>query len=248
MPKIIDNITDFFTFVYRGTRIVWSSVYTSLAIIIASKKNNSIDKIWQYLNKWTNSVIKTAKIELEITGIENLQADTTYIVISNHSSLFDIPVIFKVCPFNVRIIYKKELNKIPIFGWGLAKTPYIRINRSDARDAMKSIDQAVASIKENISVIIFPEGTRSKDGKLGEFKRGAFMMATRSGKPILPVAISGTNALLPNGKLKFNSGKVKVSFLPPVPALETISKATEVQIMNQTRDLILNELERLNQL
>lgn len=165
---------------------------------------------------WAKRLLWIIGVKLEIKGIQNIQKDESYIFAANHSSLLDIPILQTSIPYDFRIIYKKELEKVPIWGVGLRKSPYIGIVREDPRKAMESMEEAIRSIKDGTSVAIFPEGTRTKDGNLQEFKRGAFMLASKSGKPVIPTAIIGTRELLPGGNFEMKSGKAKIVFGEPI--------------------------------
>lgn len=165
---------------------------------------------------WAKRLLWVAGVSIKVSGLEHLAKDRTYVFIANHSSYFDIPAVFVAIPKLLRIMYKKELERIPFFGWYLKKSDFIPIVREENITARKSLLEALELIRENVSVLLFPEGTRSKDGKLGEFKRGAFLLASKSGKAIVPVAIVGAYRLLPKGKIFFRSGVISVKIGTPV--------------------------------
>ena len=174
-------------------------------------------KITHYLSKYFGGgILLIAGVKVETVGLEKINAEDNYIFISNHLSYFDIPILMKAIPNNVRFIYKDSLTKIPVLGWGMYLGKYIPINRDNVREAMKSLKKAAERIKNGISVVIFPEGTRSMDGTLGEFKRGIFVMADEAKVPLVPTTIIGSNSIMPRGKFQIRSGKVKVVFSNPV--------------------------------
>lgn len=174
-------------------------------------------KITHYLSKYFGGgILLIAGVKVETIGLEKINADDNYIFISNHLSYFDIPILMKAIPNNVRFIYKDTLTKIPVLGWGMYLGKYIPINRDNVREAMKSLKKAAERIQNGISVVIFPEGTRSMDGTLGEFKRGMFIMADEAKVPLVPAAIIGSNSIMPRGKFQIRSGKVKVVFSRPI--------------------------------
>ncbi len=191
---------------------------------------------------WADKILWIIGVKIETKGLENVNRHESYIFAANHSSLMDIPVLQSTIPVDFRIIYKKELEKVPIWGYGLKKSPYIGIIREDPREAMKSVEEAIESIKAGDSVLIYPEGTRSPDGELQEFKRGAFMMASRSGKPIIPVAILGSNKVLPNKKFELNPGKVRLVFGKPI-FMEVTSREDERKLMEKVYEALKNMLE-----
>ena len=174
-------------------------------------------RITHYLSKYFGGgILLIAGVKVETEGLEKLNASDNYIFISNHLSYFDIPILMKAIPNNVRFIYKDSLTKIPILGWGMYLGKYIPINRDNVREAMKSLKKAAERIQNGISVVIFPEGTRSMDGTPGEFKRGMFVMADEAKVPLVPTTIIGSNSIMPRGKFEIKSGNVKVVFSEPI--------------------------------
>ena len=190
-----------------------------------------------YARSWSRLLLRVSGVKVDIRGTENLDVRTRYVYVANHNSLFDIPVVLACVPDNIRIMYKRELNKIPVFGWCLALSPFIALDRADGRDAMVKLDATIASMREGTSVLVFPEGTRSKNGMLGEFKRGAFVLAARSGKPLVPLAILGSAAILPARKTELNKGTVILMINAPV-MLAGSSRADEMKALNVVRTII----------
>ena len=194
-------------------------------------------KITHYLSKiFGGGILLIAGVKVEVEGKENLDAYENYIFISNHLSYFDIPILMKAIPNNVRFIYKDSLTKIPILGWGMYLGKYIPINRDNVRDAMKSLKKAAQRISNGISVAIFPEGTRSMDGTPGEFKRGMFVLADEAKVPLVPTTIIGSNKIMPRGKFQIKSGNVKVVFSKPVDYKK------EKSFLNEIREEIVKSL------
>ena len=146
--------------------------------------------------------------------------------------------------FNFIIIYKQELEKIPLFGRSLKVSPFVSINRTDPRNAMQSINQTLNQMQDNDCPIIFPEGTRSKDGKLNEFKRGAFLIASKSSKPIVPICIKGSNEILPKGafNVKQNS-TVVVNITPPIENTKLTDRNSEKALMKKVHNIIESNLD-----
>lgn len=194
----------------------------------ALKKHGS-SIYYNHARKWSEQVLKSAKVEVVVSGLENILADKSYIFASNHSDLFDIPVLLVAIPNNIRIVYKKELEKIPIFGSGLSKSPYIGIIRDNPHEALKSLDEAIISARTDSSVLVFPEGTRTKNGELGEFKRGAFMIAARSKKPVVPISIKGTFGMSSSGLMKIRSRKVFIHIGKPI--IDIANNSNEEKIL-----------------
>jgi 1-acyl-sn-glycerol-3-phosphate acyltransferase len=181
-------------------------------------------------------VLTIAGVKLEIDGRELLDKKENYIFISNHQSYFDILVLMQAVPNNIRFIYRKSLSRIPIFGWAMYLSGYIPINRDNARKALKSLRKAAEKIKKGISIVIFPEGTRSTEDKLGEFKKGMFVIAEEAKVKLVPVTIDGSRKILPKQKFVINSGKVMVTFNKPIEFRD------DRNLLNEIREIIKTNL------
>lgn len=174
-------------------------------------------KITHYLSKlFGGGILFIAGVKVITEGRDLLASESNYIFISNHLSYFDIPILMKAIPNNVRFIYKDTLTKIPILGWGMYLGGYIPINRENVREAVKTLKKAALRIINGMSVVIFPEGTRSPDGVTGEFKRGMFVLADEAKVSLVPTTINGSEKILPKDKFKIRSGTVRVIFSRPL--------------------------------
>ena len=166
---------------------------------------------------WARSLLLAAGIKPEISGLENIEPEKSYILIANHQSHMDIPVLTCVLPVPLRIIAKKELFKIPFLGWGMKGVGMLSIDRSNRKKSIDTLKEAEEIIKTHVlSILAFPEGTRSDDGKIHLFKKGPFILAINTGLPLLPVSVSGTRKITPKGKISIHPGRVKVIIHPPV--------------------------------
>jgi len=165
---------------------------------------------------WARSICSASGVDVTISGTGQLNPEKPYIFAANHSSQFDIFVLQGFLGIDFRWLAKKELFNVPIWGPAMRRSGYIPIDRSHGRKAIKSLDEAAQKIAAGTSVIIFPEGTRSKDGKLHDFKAGAMVLAIKSAVPIVPVAILGTFEILPKGKLLMTPGKVQIRVGRPI--------------------------------
>lgn len=160
-------------------------------------------------------IICGVKMDVDVRG--SFDDNKKYLIISNHLSYLDIPILMCTVPRNIRFIYKKSITKVPIFGWAMYLGGYIPINRENARSAIESLKQAANMLTKDISIAIFPEGTRSRTGQIQEFKKGIFMLADFTQADIIPVSISGTSEILNPNSLKITPGKVKVVIDKPMP-------------------------------
>lgn len=180
---------------------------------------------------------------LELRGAENLP-DGPFILMSNHQSNFDILSLIAGIPRRVYWIAKKELFDIPVFGPSMRRGGYIPLDRSDGRKALKSMEEAAAIIRQGSSVVMFPEGTRTRDGRLLPFKRGGFMLAVRAGVPVIPVTINGSGRVNPGGLIRLYGGKITLTLHPRINIPEGLKKsAAEELLMERVREAIDSALE-----
>ncbi len=167
---------------------------------------------------WTWGILKIGGIHLKVKGLGSLDPSRPYVFISNHQSNIDIPVLFhSLKAFQLRWVAKKELVYVPVFGWAFWASKHILVDRSSRSKAMASIKKAREKVKGGISVVFFPEGTRSPDGKLLPFKRGGFLLALKTRVPIVPVTIKGSGGILPKGDWRIRNGEIEVIVGEPIP-------------------------------
>jgi 1-acyl-sn-glycerol-3-phosphate acyltransferase len=222
--------------------IIHSLVCSVFALIFSLDRSY---KLYIWLSKvFSKGILLISGIKLKVTGLENFDKKAIYIFASNHASQFDIPVLQYVIPNRFSIVFKKELGKIPVFGWQLRTGPYIMIDRNNAESALRSIEEAKMKMTyKNVSALIFPEGTRSLTGEVQQFKRGAFYLASKVGYPVIPVSVIGSDKLLPKGKFTIKSGTIKVHFDKPVPTDNIKTRADEMALMETVRETIIKNLE-----
>jgi 1-acyl-sn-glycerol-3-phosphate acyltransferase len=198
------------------------NVYETLAISLPTMLEALAGRVTrpvcdQRLARWSHAVVKNARIHVEVVGRENLAHGDTYLVMSNHQSHYDIPVLFYVLGPNLRMIAKKELFHVPVFGDAMRAAGFVEIDRSDRHAAIKNLEAARALLSDGTHVWIAPEGTRSTTGRLGPFKKGGFYLALDAELPILPITISGTRDVLPAHGIQSTAGAhVKVTIHPKI--------------------------------
>jgi 1-acyl-sn-glycerol-3-phosphate acyltransferase len=168
-----------------------------------------------------------------VKGLENIDQNKPYIFVSNHASMVDIPTVMVALNGKVNVVFKKELTRVPIWGWALRYGPFIMIDRSNPRDAMTSIERAVQTIRSGQSVILFAEGTRTDNGKLQPFKRGAFSLAAKSGVPVVPMIINNTYGIMPKGSLIVKKADISVILEKPILTGGLDSKTDELELIKQ---------------
>lgn len=182
------HIVSFSGFLIRSILIVIVTIcYSLIAIVCGFIGIRSA--YFSLSRQWSAVLLFLAGVHVNIRGLEHLEPVQSRIYVVNHTSYFDIPIVLASIPDTIRIMYRKNLERIPFLGWSIARSPFIGIKREKARDAMKGIDEAVLSISIGESVLIFAEGTRSVNGRLGQFKRGAFLLASRSVNPSFPLLL-----------------------------------------------------------
>jgi 1-acyl-sn-glycerol-3-phosphate acyltransferase len=192
------------------------------------------------LARWSAHIVQNAEIRLHVTGREHMLPHETYLVMSNHQSLYDIPVLFHVIGANVRMITKEELFRVPIFGKALEAGGFISIDRSNRTAAVRSLDRARALLASGTHVWIAPEGTRSRTGRLLPFKKGAFYLAFEAGLPILVVTLSGTRDALAAKGLRSRPGvDVRVTIHAKIDPRPYAARG------KRGRDALLEEVRRV---
>lgn len=198
--------------------------------------------LYHYLAKYFPlGILVISGVKVKITGLENIDRKGVYVFASNHSSQLDITALQWGVPTRLSMIFKKELARIPFFGWQLYLGPYVVVDRKDPQAAMKSLEKAKWVMdKKKISVLVFPEGTRSKTGEVQNFKRGAFYLAAHSGYPIVPITINGTDKILPKGTFKLKSGTIYLHFDKPIPTDNIKNKQDELALMEKVRNIIIS--------
>jgi 1-acyl-sn-glycerol-3-phosphate acyltransferase len=166
---------------------------------------------------WSRMILSSSRVKVSVRGLENIEPGRTYVYCANHLSLMDIPVIFGRIPAEFRILAKKGLFSVPFMGWHLRRSGHLSVDRSNARAAMRSFDEAVRKLRSGSSVFFFPEGGRSDDGTLKPFKSGPFLLAIKAGLPIVPVAVQGTREVLLTGSMYIHPGRVQLAVGKPIP-------------------------------
>ena len=231
-------------------KLVFIVLYTTLCSILAlilSIVDRSFKSYFWLSRVFSKGILLISGINIEVQGLENVDKDSVYIFVSNHSSQFDIPALQYTIPTSASIVYKKEIGRIPLFGWQMRIGPYIMIDRQNIDNALKSIDKAKKMMSQKrFSVLLFAEGTRSKTGEVQPFKRGAFYLAAHAGFPIIPVSLSGTEKILPKGKFKIRKGTIKVNFDKVVSTENIKSRKDEIELMEKVRNIIIQNIGKEN--
>jgi 1-acyl-sn-glycerol-3-phosphate acyltransferase len=212
---------------------------TTILFSFFSKTGNAPHKVAQL---WGRSILFFSGVKVMVKGAENLNPVRSYIYMSNHQSNFDIPVLLGCLPVQFRWLAKAELFRIPIFGRGMQGCGYISIDRSNRKSAFKSLAQAARTIREGTSVLIFPEGTRTRDGHIKSFKKGGFVLAADAGVPIVPIIIRGTYAIMPRTRWQIQPGPVVMEIHRPIETAE-FTRKTKDDLMEHVRNTMIGYFE-----
>ena len=164
---------------------------------------------------WSWLILATTGVIVDREGLERTEPGQTYMFVSNHQSTYDIPVLFASLPFQLRIIAKESLGRFPFLGWHLRRSGHLLVDRRRP-DRAGILRRWKALVGEGLSLIVFPEGTRSADGRVGPFKAGSFLLAIEAGLPIVPVTVSGSRAVMTKGQLTTRPGRVRLVVHEPI--------------------------------
>ncbi len=182
------------------------------------------------------------RLKVRVSGLENIPPGRQYIYMANHQSFLDGPLVYWAVPGFVRVILKKEVFRVPILGQGMRIVGFIPVDRKGLKSGRRSLDQAAANMaRRKVSFLVFPEGTRSRDGALQPFKRGGFFLAFKAGTPIVPISVRGTYASMPRGQIFIRKGPVDIIFHAPV-SLEGVSLDSLPALSNAVRTVIAADL------
>ena len=189
---------------------------------------------------WSKCILWTFGIKVTTKGTEKIDFNRPYIFASNHASMFDIPTVLVALNGKVNMVFKKELSWVPIWGWALRYGHSIMIDRSNPREALASIEKGVQTIRSGQSVVLFPEGTRTSDGKLQPFKRGAFTLAAKSGVPVVPMTINNTFRIMPKGSINVKPADIIVVLSDPILTDGLENRTDELDLMDRVHKAIEN--------
>jgi 1-acyl-sn-glycerol-3-phosphate acyltransferase len=177
----------------------------------------NVDLLYRVVMKVLRAGILAGGIRVDVSGVENVPAGVSCIYLSNHVSNLDPPVLLPMLPGRSSVLLKKELMRIPLLGTAMRLGKFVPVERGHSRAAAQaSVAAAVAALKSGLHILIFAEGTRSKDGRLAAFKRGPFYMAMETGAPIVPIAISGTQTMMRKHSAAVTPGVAKIQILPAI--------------------------------
>ena len=221
--------------------IVLASILQSVPIILLGLLDPYGKRVYPMFRLWSWCVLKTGGVTLSVRQVGRPDPRGAYVFMANHQSNIDIPVLVQaLAPFQLRWMAKRELLRIPFFGWALWASKHVVVNRARRMEAAATVANACDKLANGVSVVVFPEGTRSADGGLLPFKRGGFRLAEKAGVPVVPVTINGSGALMGRGDWRLRSGRVEVVIGAAVPPGDPADRSRRQ--MEQVREAIGSRL------
>jgi 1-acyl-sn-glycerol-3-phosphate acyltransferase len=225
----------FFTMLFFGT------IFFSLITILVALLTRKGDVPHLVGRTWARTMLFVSGVRVDLKGLEKIDPGKAYVFAANHQSQFDIFTLLGHLTVQFRWLAKKELFRLPFLGLAMKAAGYIPIDRRNRKEAFKSIDLAAERVRKGTSIVIFPEGTRSLDGSLKSFKKGGFFLAIASGRPIVPVSISGTFSILPKKGFRIHPQTVRVHIGDPIPT-ETVTVEDRNWLISEVRRRIQEHL------
>lgn len=189
---------------------------------------------------WARLILVVTRVQVTVEGLQLLEPGKTYVFVANHQSLYDIPVLFSALPFQLRIIAKDSLGRVPVIGAHLKRSGHMLVDRSRP-DRAGIFGWAGRLMRDGLSLIVFPEGTRSRDGRVQPFKGGSFYLAMQAGLPLVPLSVVGSRHVMRKGELTARPGRVSLVIHPPVETRQSDApSASEVRALaEQVRQVVI---------
>ncbi len=212
-----------------------------LTCLILSPFKESADFVHYYTSKMGRFILWVSGVRVDVQGLENVDPKRAQLILPNHQGSFDVWALMGFFPVPFRWLMKKELFHIPIMGPAMKKGGYMGVDRRNRHQALSDMECVLTTLREGSSVIIFPEGTRSRDGKVGEFKRGAFKLAYKSGVQILPISISGSFDIMQKGSWLLYPHPIKMVIHKPIEVAE-LDMAARRQLPEQVRQQVIEHM------
>jgi 1-acyl-sn-glycerol-3-phosphate acyltransferase len=191
-------------------------IFVGAPVLIYAVLSGDSDTLYRVGIWGCRMTLRLAGVKLEIRGQEKIPAGRAVVFMANHQSMCDPPAVISSLP-PVRVLLKKVLFRVPVLGAGMKLRGYIAVDRQNREQAMKAVDEAVAALKAGDPFLVYPEGTRSPDGRLLPFKKGAFVMALKAQAPIVPMSVSGASRIMRKGEVAIHPGPLRITFHDPIP-------------------------------
>ena len=202
-----------------GLALLFLIIFTPLGALVGfpwTWISGSADLLYAIAMRIVRTGLRLAGIRIELEGIDQIDPSQTYIFMCNHVSNLDPPILIPVIPRRTSVLVKKELFQVPILGRAMRMAELVAVDRRNREAALNSMRNAEAVMTKGLNMTVFPEGTRSRDGRLLSFKKGPFYLAMDSGVPVVPVTILGSESLMPKGSARIHPGTVRLVFHRPI--------------------------------
>lgn len=229
-------------YVYRYVAFVFATLFWGAAGCAIGLVDRTGEGVVWAARHWVHWILTLCRVEIECSGLEQIDFSKPYVIMSNHQSVFDVPAVVSTLPVSFRFVAKRELTWIPIFGWALVLGRHVIIDRSRRERCVRSLGRAAEQVRRGTNVIIFPEGTRSDTGSIRDFKSGGFHLAIQAGVPVLPISISGSRRITPKRSLRIESGRIRVRYGRPIPTAELTLSDREA-LKEEVKEAILAEFD-----
>lgn len=217
--------------------VAWTTILFPVTVVAMVLTLNPDGAMWVVSKVWSPVLIWAGGGKLEVRGLGNVDFSRPTIFVANHQSTIDIPVLFRALPVDFTFVAKKALKYVPFLGWYMALSRFIFVDRGNHREAVASLDEAARRIRGGISIVMFPEGTRSGSLQVLPFKKGPFALAMKAGVQVVPVTIEGSGKLMPKNSWNITPGPIVVQVGAPIsPAAFCDDREA---LMRAVRDVII---------
>lgn len=218
---------------------VYTIVLGTLSIL-SSLWDRSGDLGHRCARTWSSLILKTTGVRVSVQGLDRLDPRRSYVLAVNHQSIYDIPILFAALPLQLRIVAKASLGSFPFLGWHLRRTGHLLVDRKNP--GADIVDKMGRLVSESHSLIVFPEGTRSVDGRVGRFKKGSFVVAIEAQLPVVPVSVAGSRFVMSKGQLMVRPGDVRVMVHEPIPTAG-VTRQQVIEFGNHVRDVVRSAVD-----
>jgi len=201
--------------------------------------------IHRYGRLWGRFSLFANRVKVTVSGLEHLKREGPYVFMANHQGSYDIFALLAHLPYQFKWLAKKELFSVPFLGWAMSAAGYVSIDREGTRETVKAMNEAAQKIHDGMSVVIFPEGSRSPDGSIQPFKKGGFTLAVKSRVPIVPVAITGSRGILAKGRMTVLPGEIRIRIDAPIET-EPYALKDRGFLMGKVKETISKNVELIS--
>ncbi len=220
----------------------WSAFWIAAALVARGVTRDTRVPLAMARRVWAPGLLRAGGMRVEVTGLERLDLSKSYFFAANHQSLLDVPVLYESLPVPLLFIVKEELRRVPFLGWYMSAMGMIFIRRRRRRASLEAMTTCARRIAEGRSILVFPEGTRSRDGRVAPFKPGALVPAIDAGAPVVPVAIEGTGKVLPAGGFRVRPGPIHLAVGRPI-ATSDLTRGDRRELARRVREQLLQLLD-----